>query len=95
MPVKHFGSIEEEARHLVKMNQSEVRTIERSYVFHDPAEKTIRVVHEDRLAFPADTTTLIATVDSEGATKLPLPEGWGVWAEAEVIERPHRRKAVA
>lgn len=92
------------------MNQSEVRTIERSFIFLDPAGKTIRVVHEDRLAFAADAVTpiafgpdfqsglshpmLIAIVDSEGAMKIPLPEGWGTWADAEVIERPHRRKAV-
>jgi hypothetical protein len=102
-------SLEEEARHLVKLNHSEVRSIVESYVFPDPDGKEIRVVHVDTKAFPEkavipisfapDPTEglnhqmQIAIVDPVGIMTLTPPEGWGSWGDAMRIERKHRSKA--
>jgi hypothetical protein len=102
-----WDSLEAEARHLVELNQSEVRSITRSYVFPDPAGETIRVVHVDTNAFPEESVTpiefspdpkyrlfhpmFVAIVDSKGPEHLTLPEGWGSWSDALVIERAKRR----
>lgn len=105
-----WETLEEEARHLVELNHSEVRSILASYIFPDPLEKTIRVVHVDRKAFPEKAVVpiafapdpkyrlfhpmLIAIVDPDGPRRLDPPEGWGGWGDALLIERRGRRQAV-
>ena len=104
-----WENLEQEARHLVELNQREVRSIARSYVFADPTGKTIRVVHVDLKAFPEEAVTpiqfspdpkyrlfhpmLVAIVDPGGPGHLALPEGWGSWSDALVIERAKGRAA--
>src|SRR5580700_10884490 len=98
-----------ESRKLVKMNQSEVRSIVRSYVFPDPEEKTVRVVHIDREMFPEESVMpvmfgpdrqyginhpmLIAVVDEGAEQRIEPPEGWGSWMDATKIERQVRLRA--
>jgi len=93
----------------VKMNQSEVRSIVRSYVFPDPEEKTIRVVHIDRKMFPEESVMpvmfgpdrqyglnhpmFIAVVDEGAESRIEPPAGWGSWEDATKIERLARGKA--
>ena len=104
-----WNSLDDEAGHLVELNQGEVRSIIRSYVFPDPEGETIRVVHVDRKAFPEEAVIpihfspdpkyrlfhpmLIAIVDANGPEHLPPPDGWGSWSDARVIERTRRRAA--
>jgi hypothetical protein len=104
-----WDSIEVEGRYLVKLNQSEVPSIVRSYLFPDEGGETIRVVHVDSKGFPEDHVTpiefapdpeyrlfhrmFVAIVDPGAAENLQLPPGWGAWSDATVIERAKRRKA--
>ena len=106
---KSRDTLDEEAVRLVKLNQSEVRTIMRSYVFPDPSGQTIRVVHVDTMFFPEDSVHpiefgpdpqykiyhrhYIGFTDPDGPQRLSPPEGWGSWQSAQVIDRPIRRKA--
>lgn len=107
MKIDQSEELAEEARHLVKLNHSEVPSIVRSYVFEDPEGKEIRVVHVDSKAFPEVETTpfmfgpdpqyklfhpmWIALVDLGGPERLDPPEGWGSWSDATVIERKRRK----
>ena len=101
--------MEQEALRLVKLNQSEVRTIVRSYIFSDPDERTVRVIHIDRQMFPEESVMpiqfgpdpkyglnhpmLIALVDEGAERRISPPEGWGSWTDATKVERRVRRKA--
>ncbi len=103
------GVLAEEARHLVKLNQSEVPSIVRSYIFHDPSDQEIRVIHVDSKFFPESSITpiqftadpknrlfhrmLIAIIDVEGPNRLIPPLNWGNWEDARIIDRPSRKKA--
>ena len=109
MKKQSWNSLEEEARHLVALNQSEVKSIIRSYVFSDPNNLEIRVVHVDAKAFPEEEVMpilfgpdpqynlhhrmLIAIIDVNASNHISPPDGWGNWNEAVIIERPVRHKA--
>ena len=109
MAARKPGSLETEAQRLVRLNQSEVRSITASYFFPDPEEKVLRVVHVDSTMFPEDAVvpiaffrdpesglsrpSLIAITDPGGPSRLHPPDGWGEWSDAHLIERPRRRHA--
>ncbi len=102
-------SIAQEAEHLVHLNQNEVRSIVVSYVFPDPTETTIRVVHLDSKAFPEEVLVpfafapdpssglhhkmQIAIADLTAPERLDPPLEWGPWSNAVKIERKKRRQA--
>jgi hypothetical protein len=102
-------TLDEEARKLVKLNQREVRSIVRSYIFADPEEKTVRVVHIDRQMFPEESVMpmlfgpdrqyglshpmMIAVVDEDAERRLEPPPGWGSWSDATKVDRHAGGKA--
>jgi hypothetical protein len=110
MSTQDSASLELEAHRLVKLNQSEIRTITASYFFPDPEFKVIRLVHVDSTMFPEDAVmpiafsrdpgsglshpSLIAITDPGGPTRLHPPDGWGDWSDAHLIERPRRQRAI-
>jgi|GEM_PF-2181322 len=109
MAQRPWTTLMDEAEHLVRLNQGEVPSILRSYIFPDPAGGTIRVVHVDGKALPEQAAVpiqfgpdqryrifhpfSIAIVDVDGPDRLSPPDGWGSWGDATVIERQKRRRA--
>ncbi len=102
-------NLEMEARHLIKLNHSEVPSIVQSFIFPDVSGKEIRVIHVDKLWFPEDAivpiqfspdpqeglhhTMQIAVTDLTGPERLNPPPEWGTWESAIPVERIRRRKA--
>ncbi|HEY3780525.1 MAG TPA: hypothetical protein VGL56_05535 [Fimbriimonadaceae bacterium] len=98
-----WDNLEQEARHLVSLNHSEVPSIVASYIFPDPEGKTIRIINVDSKAFPERSvvpikfspdpmerlfhTMFIAVVDPSGPAKLDPPKEWGRWSDAILVER--------